>query len=57
MLGKHLLGIYEKALDPEDNWHRWLEKARDLGFDFVEICIDEKDERLARQWTRKHARN
>ncbi len=54
MLGMHLLGIYEKALNPEDNWYQRLEKARDLGFDFIEICIDENDERLARlEWTPK----
>ena len=54
MLGNHLLGIYEKALNPEDDWHKRLKKARDLGFDFMEICIDENDMRLARlEWTRE----
>lgn len=54
MLGMHLLGIYEKALNPEDNWYQRLEKVKKLGFDFLEICIDEKDERLARlEWTRE----
>lgn len=48
MLGNHLLGIYEKALDPEDSWKERLEKAKTLGFDFIEISIDESDERLAR---------
>jgi len=49
-----LLGIYEKALNPEDNWYQRLEKVKKLGFDFLEICIDEKDERLARlEWTRE----
>ena len=53
MLGKHLLGLYEKALDPKDDWRTRLRKARELGFDYVEISIDESDERLARlDWSR-----
>lgn len=53
MLGNHLLGIYEKALDPSDSWRVRLEKAKSLGFDFVEISIDENDARLARlDWSR-----
>ncbi|MDD5939026.1 MAG: L-ribulose-5-phosphate 3-epimerase [Clostridiales bacterium] len=48
MLGNHLLGLYEKALPPELSWRERLEAARELGFDFVEISIDETDERLAR---------
>ena len=30
MLGEHLLGIYEKALDAEDDWYQRMEKAREL---------------------------
>lgn len=48
MLGKHLLGLYEKALPPELTWAERLAAAGDLGFDYMEISIDEKDERLAR---------
>lgn len=48
MLGNHLLGIYEKALDAEDDWYQRMEKARELGFDFLEISIDETDARLSR---------
>lgn len=52
MLGKHRLGIYEKALDGSDTWERRLEKAAELGFDFLEISIDESDARLERlNWT------
>ena len=54
MLGKHLLGIYEKALDPRDDWDQRLEKAKALGFDYVEISIDEADMRLERlYWSEK----
>lgn len=48
MLGNHLLGLYEKALDPKLGWHMRFEKAKELGFDFIEISIDETDERLSR---------
>lgn len=48
MLGKHLLGIYEKALDAEDDWYQRMAKAKELDFDFLEISIDETDERLSR---------
>lgn len=48
MLGRHLLGLYEKALSPEDTWPKRLEKTRALGFDYMEISIDESDARLDR---------
>lgn len=52
MLGNHLLGLYEKALDPNDDWSARLAKAAALGFDFMEISIDENDARLERlYWT------
>lgn len=54
MLGKHLLGLYEKALDPADSWADRLRTAKELGFDFMEISIDESDQRLARlEWSKK----
>ncbi len=48
MLGKHPLGLYEKALPVEMDWSLRLDTAKSLGFDFVEISIDEKDERIER---------
>ena len=48
MLGHHLLGIYEKAFDEKESWETRLRKAKQLGFDFVEISIDEKDFRIER---------
>lgn len=47
-LDKFPLGIYEKALPKNITWRERLEYAKQLGFDFVEISIDETDERLAR---------
>lgn len=53
MLGDHLLGIYEKAFNPQDSWTERLRKAKALGFDYVEISIDESDERLQRlDWSK-----
>lgn len=42
------IGIYEKALPPSDNWSEKLETARDAGYDFVEMSVDESDSRLER---------
>lgn len=42
------LGIYEKALPSTMAWEERLVTAARLGFDFVEISIDESDMRLAR---------
>lgn len=51
-LDKFPLGIYEKALPKNISWRERLNYAKELGFDFVEISIDETDERLARlDWT------
>lgn len=45
---KHPLGIYEKALPKNISWQDRLSIAKGAGFDFVEMSIDETDERLAR---------
>jgi L-ribulose-5-phosphate 3-epimerase len=51
---KNPLGIYEKALPEALTWRERLGTAKTLGFDFVEISIDESDERIARlYWTRE----
>jgi L-ribulose-5-phosphate 3-epimerase len=42
------LGIYEKALPKCDSWHQRLAFAKQAGFDFVEMSVDESQERLAR---------
>jgi len=42
------IGIYEKALPAELSWEQRLETASSAGYDFVEISIDESEERLAR---------
>ena len=46
------LGIYEKALPKNKTWKERLQIAKDAGYTFVEISVDETDERLARlDWT------
>ncbi|AMB92476.1 L-ribulose-5-phosphate 3-epimerase [Aerococcus christensenii] len=48
------LGIYEKALPKGISWIQRLKMAKELGFDFVEMSIDETDERLGRlDWTKE----
>jgi hexulose-6-phosphate isomerase len=48
------LGIYEKALPKNISWYERLTMAKRLGFDFVEMSIDETDERLSRlEWTKE----
>ena len=49
---KYTIGLYEKAMPPTLTWREKLAFAKDAGYDFVEISIDEKDEKLARlDWT------
>ncbi len=45
---KNLLGLYEKALPQSMSWPEKFQTAKELGFDFIEISVDESDERLAR---------
>ncbi len=46
------VGLYEKALPPEMSWEERLATAGQAGYDFIDISIDESDERLSRlDWT------
>jgi L-ribulose-5-phosphate 3-epimerase len=46
------LGLYEKALPKNLSWKERLEISRQAGFDFLEMSIDDTDERIARlDWT------
>jgi L-ribulose-5-phosphate 3-epimerase len=42
------VGLYEKALPPELSWSERLMASAEAGYDFVEISIDDSDERIAR---------
>ena len=45
---KRPLGIYEKALPNDFTWLEKMQAAKQAGFDYIEISVDESDERLAR---------
>ena len=50
----YTIGLYEKAMPKELTWKEKLEAAKAAGYDFVEISIDETDEKLARlDWTKE----
>lgn len=49
---KNPIGIYEKALPNAFSWEEKFQAARMAGFDYIELSVDESDERLARlDWT------
>lgn len=50
----YTLGLYEKSMPNTLTWKEKLLEAREAGFDFVEISIDETDEKLDRlNWTKE----
>lgn len=49
-LGALPIGIYEKALPEEISWPERLQKAKEAGFDFIEMSIDESDWRIERMY-------
>ena len=47
----YVLGLYEKALPASLSWEERLAAAAQGGFDYLEMSVDESDERLARlEW-------
>lgn len=42
------IGIYEKGLPPRSDWPARMAAASEFGFDFIEIAVDETEERLSR---------
>ncbi len=51
---RYELGLYEKAMPNSLNWKEKLELTRKSGFDYLEMSVDESDEKLARlDWTQK----
>ena len=45
---KVVMGVYEKALPKKENWSKKIDIAKEAGYDFIEISVDETDERLGR---------
>ena len=52
------MGIYEKALPKKESWGTKIDIAKEAGYDFIEISVDESDERLARlDWNNDEIKN
>ncbi len=49
---KYLLGMYEKSMPMTLSWEEKLNACRKAGFDWVEISIDETDEKIQRLYDR-----
>ena len=53
-MSAYTIGLYEKAMPKDLTWKEKLTAAKEAGYDFVEISIDETDEKLARlEWTKE----
>ena len=50
------LGLYEKSMPSELSWREKLQCAKESGFDFIEMSIDESDAKLARLDSSKEER-
>lgn len=44
----YTLGLYEKSMPAELSWKEKLEAAKKAGFDFLEMSVDETEEKLGR---------
>jgi L-ribulose-5-phosphate 3-epimerase/hexulose-6-phosphate isomerase len=52
------IGIYEKAIPNSFDWETKAKVAKAAGYDFIEISVDESDERLLRlEWSKEERRN
>ncbi|MDR2798631.1 MAG: L-ribulose-5-phosphate 3-epimerase [Treponema sp.] len=52
------IGLYEKAMPPGLSWEEKLQIAKAVGYDFLELSIDETDEKLHRlkiSWAERFA--
>jgi L-ribulose-5-phosphate 3-epimerase len=48
------LGLYEKAMPKNLTWEEKFVAAKEAGYDYIEMSIDETDEKLARlEWTKE----
>lgn len=49
----YAIGLYEKAIPKDMDWEGKLNCAKECGYDFLEISIDETEEKLSRlDWTK-----
>lgn len=50
----YAIGLYEKAIPKDMDWEGKLNCAKECGYDFLEISIDETEEKLSRlDWTKR----
>ena len=50
----YAIGLYEKAIPKDMDWEGKLNCAKECGYDFLEISIDETEEKLSRlDWTKE----
>lgn len=57
-LRDNVIGIYEKAIPNAFSWEQKIKVAKAAGFDFIEISVDESDERLSRlEWSKEERAN
>jgi len=53
-LKPYAIGLYEKAIPKQATWQEKLECAKACGYDFLELSVDETDDKLARlEWSEK----
>ena len=51
---RYELGLYEKAMPGDLSWEEKLQLTKESGFDYLEMSVDESEEKLARlDWTEK----
>lgn len=52
----YTIGLYEKAMPHSISWKEKLEAAKAAGYDYVEISIDETEEKISRIYMKKEER-
>lgn len=51
---KYVLGVYEKAMPNSLTLYEKLVAAKEVGYDFIELSVDETDEKLSRlDWSKE----
>lgn len=56
-MNQYAIGLYEKAMPKTMSWSEKLLCAKDCNYDFLEISIDETEEKLSRlNWTKEQRR-
>ena len=57
-LDENPIGIYEKAFPNSFSWEEKIKIAKRAGYDYIEISIDESDERLSRlNWSKEQKKS